>query len=928
MTISVQKRQGQPREIFRINPVAVGCTLLMLASGAYAQQTAATLETVTVTGIRKGIEDAISAKKNNDSIVEVISAEDIGKLPDSSIAESLSRLPGVAAQRNKSTGKASNVSVRGMPPDFTGTLLNGREQASTGDSRGVEFDLYPAELTSKALVYKTPDGRLVGQGLAATIDLQTVRPLDFGKRMVAVNYKKQRTGIDSGAGEGTGDRYSLAYIDQFADRTIGVAVGFVRFEETGAEQQKRESWGTAEDKYNGATVKVPGGFKADTETNNQKREGFAATLQYKPNKNFNSTLDFFTSKGSSSLKKTGMEGGVGWGSAGGYDPVGTLTNATIANGVATSGTYDNWKAFVRNHLESSDDKLTNIGWNNKVVVSQWTIDADISQSKAVRNSTRYETTAGLPGNAAKLDTITFSGFNGDNNLDVIYKMGLNYADRNVAKLTDVGGWSGGPSSPQAGYVALPRVEDKIDAFRLSGKRDLAFGPITAAEFGVNFSDREKVRTTKEGRLVVKGGDPYGVATVPGSGTMLAGTTGLSVVSFDPTGSLGTIFDLAAKVDGDILNKDWRVKEKVITSYVKGDLDGEFMGLAYHGNIGLQMVNTDQSSTGFNVDRAACTGNTAATCPGKNVSDGSTYIDFLPSLNIGFDLGSDQVLRVAAAKQIARTNMGDQRASLGFGVQVNDGVPMLRGDGGNPKLEPFRASALDVSYEKYFGTKGYVAFAGFYKKLDSYVLNVSQKFDFKPYVGPNTPLPLLGPNMGSTIGALTMPTNGEGGSIKGVELAVNVPFSMVTSWLDGFGASVNYSNTSSSVNLPTSGFSTQDVATKNIPMPGLSKQVTNLVLYYERNGFQVRVADRIRSDFLGEISDFQDTRKLTYIKGESIIDIQMGYEFQTGFMKGLGFTGSISNVTNAEFQTYETDPNIPKNRIKFGKTYFLGMNYKF
>eukprot|EP01137_Pigoraptor_chileana_P035733 Opistho-2@30216 len=112
MNTSVEKRkQGPalPREIFRINPVAVGCTLLMMASAAQAQQTTPpateTLDTVVVTGIRKGIEDAISAKKNSNSIIESISAEDIGKLPDSSIAESIARLPGIAAQRTK--GRAS-----------------------------------------------------------------------------------------------------------------------------------------------------------------------------------------------------------------------------------------------------------------------------------------------------------------------------------------------------------------------------------------------------------------------------------------------------------------------------------------------------------------------------------------------------------------------------------------------------------------------------------------------------------------------------------------------------------------------------------------------------------------------------------------------------------------------------------------------------
>jgi iron complex outermembrane recepter protein len=954
MTMNQDKRGGAAS--FRISPVAVGCTLLIAAAGATAQQTPApqSLETVVVTGIRKGIEDAISVKKNNDSIVEAISAEDIGKLPDASVAESVSRLPGVTSQRNKSTGKASNVSVRGMSPDFNGALLNGREQASSGDSRGVEFDLYPAELLGSVVIYKTPDAQLVGQGLASTIDLRTARPLDFGKRTVAVNYRKQRTGVASGAGEGTGSRASLSYVDQFFDRTVGVALGFVRFKEEGADQQKFNSWGgwNVDDwvTTNGAgsplrragvcantpgavcgttKYKVQGGFTADTENSTADRDGAMATFQFKPNKNFESTLDFFRSKGTFGLKKTGLEGAIGGDENGAYDPAGQITNYTLSNGFVSSGTLSNYKGVVRNHVEGGDDKLTSWGWNNKLRVADWTLVGDISQSKVTRDSSRYETTAGQPGPLSNpnLGSISWTGFDGGNFTDVKYTTSLNYGDRAVAKLTDVDGWSGGAASPQAGYVALPHVQDKVSAVRLSAKTELGWGPLAAAEFGVNHTKRDKIRTTQEGRLVIKGGNPYGTADVPGSATSIAGTTGLSVVSWDPKGSLGSIYELGQKIDADILNKDWTVSEKVTTGYVKGDLDGELFGLNYRGNVGLQVVNADQQSTGFNVDRANCTGNTAATCPGATVGRGTSYTDVLPSLNVGFDLGGDQVVRLAAAKVLSRPNMGDMRASLGFSLN-NSGTQVLTGSGGNPDLKPFKATALDLSYEKYFGKKGYFSAAGFYKKLDTYILRVPTVFDFKPYVGPTTPLPTTGPNKGSTVGLLDQPINGNGGNIKGIELALNVPLSMVSSWLDGFGIQLNHSSTSSSVQLPTSGFSTESVTPANIPLPGLSKKVTNLRFYYEAHGFQIAVAQRKRSDFLGEISDFQDNRQLTFIKGESIVDLQISYEFDYGWLKGLSLLAQGNNMTNSKFQRYSSSPSEITESIKYGKTYLFGVNYKF
>jgi iron complex outermembrane receptor protein len=103
----------------------------------------------------------------------------------------------------------------------------------------VEFDQFPAELLSQVVIYKTPDAGLVGQGLSSTIDLRTVRPLDFSKRAVAVNVRQQKTGIGSGAGEGKGDRVALSYVDQFADRKIGVAVGSLKTTTTALRSRPR-----------------------------------------------------------------------------------------------------------------------------------------------------------------------------------------------------------------------------------------------------------------------------------------------------------------------------------------------------------------------------------------------------------------------------------------------------------------------------------------------------------------------------------------------------------------------------------------------------------------------------------------------------------------------------------------------------------------
>jgi iron complex outermembrane recepter protein len=918
-----------------LRPVAGALALAFVASAApaFAQQQ---VETITVTGIRKGIEDAISVKKNSDSIVEAISAEDIGKLPDTTVAESISRLPGVAAQRNKSTGKLSAVSVRGLSPDFNGTLLNGREQATTGEARGAELDQYPAELLGQVLVYKTPDSFLVGQGLASTIDQRTIRPLDFGKRTIAGSYRSVQTAIGSGGEEGKGSRMSVSYVDQFADRTVGLALGFTRLDEKGGEQQKINTWGGCcgdDIAYNGQKVKTPGGFTADTERLDQKRDGVLAVLQFKPNKNFEVVLDAFHSKGETTLKKTGLEGAIA-GSAGGYDPNGVLSNATIATIggtlVATSGTFNNYNGVVRNHLESGEDKLTSIGLNLKGKFGDWLATGDISQSKAEKANIRFETTSGIAGNANpdpktgkpvfSKGNISWTGFNGSNNADVKYSTSVNYADRSLVKLTDVNGWSGGESSPQAGYVATPTINDELNNIRVSAGRDVAFGPISRAEFGVNFSDREKTKTTSEGRLTIIGTDPYGATTVPGSATGIAGVTGIAVVSFDPRGSVGTIFDLPAKVDKDILNKSWSVGEKLTTFFVKGDLDGAIGGVNYRGNVGLQVVGTKQSATGVNINQALCTGNTPATCPTNTVTGGKSYTDVLPSLNVNFDVGNDQIVRFGLGKAMSRPNMGDMRATINYNYDATKQI--FTGDGGNPNLDPFRAKAVDLSYEKYFGKKGYISAAAFYKDLDSYILKVGTPFDFKPYIGSGNV-----PAGASTVGLLTIPVNGSAGTISGFELAVNLPFSLLHQALDGFGILVNHSDTSSSISLASAGLNTQDIGLKSIPLPGLSKRVTNARVYFEKYGFQVALAARQRSDFLGEISDFQDNRQYTFVKAETTADAQVSYEFGSGILKGLGVTFQAGNLTNSKFERFNPENGNIVETIKYGKSYTLGINYK-
>src|SRR4029079_8630882 len=241
----------------------------------------APIEEVIVTGIRKSIEDSIAVKKNDDQIVEVVTAEDIGKLPDSSIAESLARLPGLAAQRTN--GRAQTLSIRGLGPDFTVTTFNGREQATTNDNRTVEFDQYPSELVTQVKIYKTPDAGMAYQGIAGTTDISTVKPLSYDGRRTAATYRYEMNeqkanipGLDD-----TGHRGNLTYIDQFMDHKLGVAFG-VAFNKSPYQAQTKEPWGYAESPFGGAGVKILGGDKSGVQSSFYERLGYLGVVEFQP----------------------------------------------------------------------------------------------------------------------------------------------------------------------------------------------------------------------------------------------------------------------------------------------------------------------------------------------------------------------------------------------------------------------------------------------------------------------------------------------------------------------------------------------------------------------------------------------------------------------------------------------------------------------
>jgi len=924
----------------RLLSLAIAGALSAAALPAAAQEQPAELGDVYVTGIRVGIANAIETKRESTSIVEAVSAEDIGKLPDTSIAESISRLPGLTSQRAE--GRASAISLRGTDPGFTTALMNGREQVSTGDNRSVEFDQYPSELISSAVVYKTPDSQLAAQGLAGTIDLRTIRPIQYGKYAVALNFRaEQNSNDDMGAGsDDQGYRASFSVVDQFMDGKFGIAFGYAHLDTPLATRGfgTYEPWnpsggggvidcpgGTA-----GGCVNNPGiapgqfatnGMKVRADIGSTVRDGFMATLQYEPGGSYSSTLDLYYSTMDETDYARSLEVNLGGYPApccvGGPFPDGTVfgySDTTIENDTVVAGTINNVTPLARNFAFTTQDEIMAGGWNNKFQLGDaWSLVADVSYSKATRDQFQPEVNAQFGPNLV-FDTGTFE-LRGNHRMPSLH-FDLDYTDPSQVVV--------GPTIYGSGYTKKPHIEDELGSFRLDAIREGDMGWFSSTSFGVNYSDRSKDKTSPESGLSTIGGGAFQIADeFVLSPTNLTYAQAGHALAIDVNGVLREYFNpVAYGTPSDpgftyLAGKFWNVDEEVITGYLRGDLSHELgSGVQLKGNVGVQVISTDQSSDGFFIANGAV----------FRDGDGKSYTDILPQLNFAFLLDESQAVRIGLAEEMARPRMDQLKATEESGYDGATGIP--GGSGGNPRLDPWRALAFDVSYERYFSDRGgYVSVAGFYKDLDTYIFTQTDTDHDYSDLLEVTPPGYFAPGVTpQTTGNFTHPENGNGGYLWGVELATSLPFGMFSDALDGFGAILSYSYTDSDISIPGS---ISSVANDHIPLPGLSQDVWNATLYYEKYGFGARIATRYRSEYIGEVTNFANERGFRYVDDDMITDAQVSYTFGNGgTLNGLQLLFQINNMTNEPYIAYSVNKSRLLDYQQYGTQYLLGANYRF
>lgn len=894
---------------------------------------------ITVTGIRGSLAASAKTKRNATMIVDSVSAEDVGKLPDVSIADSLARIPGVTAQRLE--GRDQRLSIRGLGPDFSTTLLNGREQVTVGDNRGVEYDQYPSEFFQNVNVYKGADPALIAAGIAGTVDLRMLRPLDQGKQTFVLSARGQMNDKKALNPDGTryGYRASATYVGQFADDTLGIAIG-ASATSTPTQIERYNAWGFPNASQAGGNL-ILGGAKPYVQSNLLKRYGGVATIEWQPSDRFHSTFDALYSNFEEVQRLRGIEFPINpdWSGTANNGTTIIAPGYTVSNGLVTGATISNVAAVQRNDYNRRTAENLSLGWNNDLLIGESThFKVDASWSRATRTDFLLETYSGTGYNASGAkDTIRIT-----QNANGTYRIvpTLDYSNTNLVRITDPRGWgfNGTTSVVQAGFLNRPDFTDDLKSLRASLDGEFGnLGVIKGWEVGGNFSRRQKDSNYTSFFLCPKGGGtnctvssgtPTSIA-VP-SDVLLDQKVSLDylgvpqMLTLDPLkvyGLLNPVFDNRPSS----LVRDNVVTENVWTGYGKITIDGLAGGKPLRGTIGVQVVHTEQSSSG---QIASLNGGVVTTAP---VTGKTTYTDILPSATMSVELMPAFYVKLNAARTMVRPRLDQERITQDVAINIaNVGRGSLpqnspfSSTGGNVLLRPYKSTNIDVSIEKYFDDGGYVALTGFYKRLTDFVDNSSSViYDFSALLSALTPAQqatVRGQN--AQFGLISRPANAGSGDVLGVEATASLPFKMFSESLDGFGVFATATYVDSAIRLASN-------PTQAITLPGQSRWVGTATGYYEKGGFQTRVTYRYRSKFLAELAGLSANPEFRTGRAEGVLDAQIGYEFKSGPLTGLSILVQGKNLTNAPFVTTEaSDDRLVRDYQRYTRDFYLGVTYKF
>lgn len=861
------------------------------------------LEEIVVRGVIYSILNSQRIKRDADSIVDAVTAEDLGKFTDQNVAEALARVPGVQIQRANG-GEGTQISVRGLGPELNRYLINGRT-AFTGDTRAFDFSTLPAELVASATVIKTPTADIDEGGLGAVVEVKTRRPLDLDGTNVAMTLQDQFNAL----GDDHGPRVSVLAGDTFADDTLGLLISGA-YNENVARQDYIQGYGWSRvtaNMFSNPAIAVPGAFRQTTITpalddGQRTRSAVSAVLQWRPADGVEATLDVLHTDLKDNHERIQLTPQFQNTFPDDYSVYG---GGITAVGVDDTNTINyleaqNLNLTAQNIVLEDRVKTDSVGATLDWALDKWSLKGDVAYSKATREN--------LFGN------IAFGG-----RFDVRYDARgggvptIDYFAMDPANVSSIN--SGAPVSTNDPGVYLSQgvqgnindVDQDEGSIKFAAERAIASQWLTGIKMGggyrtSDYSNDFYIQNVFD--LYAPNGpfSPFVLSSTPAVmrpfpvndfAPHTSGSFPRTWVNFDFNQALA-LMEVSPTVGADFLGTlpkspagSYRVAEDVSFLYGRADFAGQLFGAEYTGNIGIRGAYTEEDVQGFGPNRGGVP---------QAVSASANYFDPLPSANINFSLRDDLNLRLAAARVITRPQYED----LNPGFVIRD-INNLTAAAGNPNLDPFRANQLDITLE-YYGDKGVSAVAGlFYKDVKSFITRSTLPGTLPGYVGTFQ---------------ITRPVNGEGAKIKGAEVAANIPIAVFSDVLNGLGFTFNYTYVDSDASY------VNGLTQFSTPMEGLSKDSYNVGAYYERQGLSMNVVYNWRSKYVYSAVGAESNTE--WARPQGYLYASVSYDFNEHV--GLSLQGY--NLTNEKFELYSDIPDRLRFIAETGRGGIFGVRVKF
>ncbi len=860
---------------------------------------------IVVTGIRGSISRALEIKRTSLNVVDSITTEDLGKLPDQNVAESLQRIPGVTIERNRGDGQF--ISVRGLGPDFNAVTVNGRTIATDNIGRAFSFDVLPSELIAGADVYKSPTAAINGASIGATVNVKTIRPLDQSETVRAAatargEYSELRDKISPELSalvslrndEGTfGVALAASYVNRRSrDDEFQIGAGHVKRSSTPGGYFAGRTGPNVPEFEN---IDMPSNLSPFFVLSDKERLGLAGTVQVKPTGNLTLTLDGLYSYLDQLDNYTGLA----------YDfSGGTLVDQVIDGDSAVYQRIEG--GFVDEIVQRTPRKAEttmvgfNADWDNGPF--ELAFDASYSRARHDGRTGNFFTTIRRTGMTMEWDRR--SGY-------PIYDYDFSSPDYPNAP-TDLE-HIGAHYFIDGGNI---RTDQTLE-FRLDGNYEVADGFTIYAGGARQSRDKDQDAWAQSfgGQCAFCGGttyyplpsDIFYATDLDFFSKYKDGNIVRNWVGYDPFDLIHLLEDYRT-ADGRSLyerpsyspSRSSLVTEDVWLGYVMADWKTAIGGMPLAINAGLRVEDTKFTSSGAaqTIISARPNGlgqNIIEVSPVVPISFSGHYTDWLPSVNVRLNLTDKLIFRAAASKVMTRPTLDD--LSPAQSIQTNPGNETIRR--GNPNLLPFRAKQVEAGLEWYFDELGLLSATAFYKDIESFVSlqTTPQQVDQVTF-------------------QVTQPTNGEGATVKGFEIGYRQVFDFLPAPFDGFGAEASYTYVKSNAHYAN------EVTGVSYGLEGLSPNSYTLVGFYEKGPLQARAAYTWRDRFLQVANGRNGDPE--YFDAYGQLDASISY----AITDHITLMVDALNLTDSNEFIYSTTPDRTKEFRTVGRRYSAGVRFSF